>query len=94
MVLPPTPRRSAAMEMLGEEEVFQNPVGTGEMGEVLIGKDLFKTGVKVGDEVLVRATVSSLGSKIGVSPFEVLGQGEGHEPQPEGNPPQTEDVLQ
>lgn len=92
-VLPDVPRRAAALELMDPEE-FENPVGTTDGGEVLIQKELFKDGVKPGDEVLVRATVSSTGSKVGIMPLEVVGAGgSGDGPQPEGNPPETENDL-
>ena len=86
-LLPPTPRRDAAEEIMGEEEAMENPASSGANGELLLSADMFTAPPKVGDDIIVRASVTSLGSKIGVMPVEVQGgSGKGATPQDTGEP--------
>lgn len=58
-----------------ENEFMQNPASATDIGGLFLPKDITPKGLKAGDEITVKGTVTTVGSKVGFTPNEVSKEG-------------------
>ncbi len=79
---PPMPQASGAAPIAAKVPQNINPMT--QQGDIFfLDPAMFEQGCKVGDEVLLKAKVQSKGSKVGLSPVEIVTEAE---PEGEGEP--------